>query len=370
MFRLRALVIAILCPVLLGAGPAVFAQAGMEKASETLEDATIEPEYGFRAGSTVVAPIPFKNPMIGTGLALGAGYLYQTDAKSNTSSFGLGALYSDNGTFGYGASGSLAWGENRWQLSATVAKVDANYDLYILRLPVPINQVGSMFKGSLLYGFTPDLSVGVSLRYMDSTVTSIGGVVLPPNIADDLAMELGNVGVVAKWDTRSNSLFPRAGHLLEFEAIRGQSLDDWSRDYAKAFVNANLYRSLGETTVFAGRLSACSASASTPFFDLCSLGGTDAFRGFSATQYLDETLASVQIEIRQQLSERFRAVAFAGAGMTGPSFSDLSSGGTHVAGGLGLRYKLSKKFDADFSLDASYNDEGQELYYIYVGQRF
>ena len=355
-----------LCPV------SAFADTATDEVIGVLEDLeeASEADYGLREGSFVVAPIPFKNPIVGAGLALGLGYLYQTDETSNTSIIGLGALRSDNGSEGYGASASLAWDENRWQLELLAMKGDFNYDLYIGNIPFPVRQDGTVLRARLLYGVTSELSFGASFRYFDTKIKELSGAVLPPGIVSSLSLELANFGFVTKWDTRSDSLYPRDGHLLDFEVISGTEVSGPPRDYAKSFVNYSHYHSLSEETVLAARATACAASSETPFFDLCSLGGTDGFRGFPATQYYDKALLSAQIVVRQQLSERFRAVGFAGIGMTGADFSDFNSDGLHIAGGVGLRFKLSRKFDADFSLDVAYNDEGTETIYIYVGQRF
>ena len=247
---------------------------------------------------------------------------------------------------------------------------DLKYDLFILNTPFPIRQKGTLLRGKFLYGVTPELSFGASFRYFDTKITELSGAILPPRISNSLSLKVANFGFVAKWDTRSDSLFPRDGHLLDFEIIGGTEVSGPSRDYTKSFVNFSHYHSLSEQTVLAARATACVASSETPFFDLCSLGGTDGFRGFPATQYYDEALLSGQIEIRQQLSNRFRAVAFAGMGVTGADFGDFNSEGIHIAGGVGLRFKLSRKFDADFSVDVAYNDEDDETIYIYVGQRF
>lgn len=336
-----------------------------------MEKAVVEKRYGFDAGSIVVAPVPFANPVFGTGLALGAGYLYQTDKDSNTSLIGLGALRSDNGTEAYGLSASLAWDHNTWQLSATFVEANLNYDLYVAGVPVPIKQNGTMFSGSLLYGVTPQFSFGGKVRYLDTELFSRRSGSFPPAPLSDSKIEVASLGFVTKWDTRDDSLYPRDGHLLDFEVMYSEVLNTAvPRNYSKSYTNFSMYRSLTENTVAAGRATVCGATADAPFFDQCSLGGTDAFRGFSALQYIGLRSLSAQIEVRQQLSNRFRAVAFAGLGQTGESFGSLNAGGTHIAGGVGLRFKLSKKFDADFSVDLSYNDEDAELLYIYVGQRF
>ncbi|WP_299353184.1 hypothetical protein [uncultured Shimia sp.] len=56
--------------------------------------------------------------------------------------------------------------------------------------------------------------------------------------------------------------------------------------------------------------------------------------------------------------------------MTSPDYASLEDGGLHAAAGVGLRFQLTKKFETDFAIDVSSNDEGSDLVYIYVGQRF
>ena len=104
-------------------------------------------EFGFRNGSLVVAPIPFSSPLIGSGLALGAGYLFTTDKTSDSSYIGIAGLRSDSGSIGYGAAANVSFGDNRWRLGGLVARADADYDLYLHlgggTQTIPINQTGT-----------------------------------------------------------------------------------------------------------------------------------------------------------------------------------------------------------------------------------
>ncbi|MEP2531038.1 BamA/TamA family outer membrane protein [Shimia sp.] len=329
-----------------------------------------EDDYGLRTGSFMVAPIPFKNPTIGAGLALGGAYLFQFDAESDTSHFAIGGLRSDNGTNGYGLSGSLSWGANTWKLDATLAQAEAYYDLYVGGVPVGLKQDGSLFTATLLRGVSENVLVGGTLRYLETTVGLESGGILPPGVVQDANLTLGNLGFVGQYDSRDDTLYPRSGYFVDFELLGGTTLEGSARDYARSFANMAGYWSLGEKTVVASQLSTCAATSDTPFFDQCALGGIDAFRGFSATQYYDTSSVSLQVELRQKFGSRFGAVAFAGAGMTGPDFSSLDAGGVHTAAGFGMRFQLTKKFETDFSVDVSFNDEDEQLVYIYVGQRF
>jgi len=337
-----------------------------------IDDVPDTPEHGLRNGSFVFAPIPFSDPTIGAGLVLGAGYLFNTDPGSKPSVIGIAALRSDNGSQGYGVSVNLAFDNNRWLFKSLFAKADLRYDLYTPAGVLPIRQDGVLGRLSLAYGVTPQLSFGGMLRYLDTTITpNISGLPpIPPPFNQFLNVEIASVGVITDWDRRDDTIYPTKGSNLHVEAFRGISLDGLTKDYTKAYANYTHYFALGNAGVLAARGSVCSASQEAPFFDQCSLGSTDGFRGFSATQFLDLRSASVQVEYRHQFTKRLGVVGFTGLGMVGPRFSDLDIGGTHSATGVGLRYRVSKKFPLDFSVDLAHNDLGDDQLYIYVGQRF
>lgn len=337
---------------------------------ESIEDAASDQNpLGFRNGSVVGAPVPFKNVLIGGGLALGAAYLFNIDEGSDTSMIGLGALRSENGTNAYGLGGKLVWDENRWQVSASVGQAEAFYDLYVLGSPLPVRQTGDIANLSVLRGIRSDLLFGAGLRYLDTVISyDTSDIGLPP--LPETTLRVALFSLLAKWDTRDDSFSARTGHRLDGILSFGRVLDGADRDYSKAVVRFDKYLPTGDRNSLAFRIASCATEEATPFFDKCSLGGTDAFRGFNPTEFLDQALLSAQVEYRHQLSNRFGLVAFAGAGNTASSFSALSDEKLRYAGGLGLRFQLSKKFKAVFSVDVSINDREEDLAYIYVGQRF
>ena len=175
---------------------------------------------------------------------------------------------------------------------------------------------------------------------------------------------------MADWDRSDNSLYPTSGTRLSFTGYQSSELERGNREYSKAYVTFDLYHPLWSSGVLAGRLATCGASDRAPFFDTCSVGNTDGFRGFPATQYLGNRSASAQVEFRQRFGSRFGVVAFGGAALVGESYGTMTDNGTHSAAGLGLRYRLSRGFPVDFSVDGSVNNDGEKLVYIYVGQRF
>ncbi|MCE8536132.1 BamA/TamA family outer membrane protein [Ruegeria pomeroyi] len=354
-------------------------QAAAQAGKSTLETevgrfTSVEKEElpGFRRGSFVVAPIPFSNPTIGSGLVLGAGYLFTLDPASKPSMIGIGALRSDNGSEGVGLAGNFAFDNNRWQIESLYARANLNYDLHTGIGLLPIHQKGELARVSLSYGFNPQFSAGLSLRYLDTKIdlARTGIPPLPPPFNRFTSMRIVSPGLVASLDTRDDTIYPTQGALIDFEATRGLTLEGVTGDYSRAYLNLAVYHKPWKGAVLAAAASVCGASSDTPFFDLCSLGGTDGFRGYSVTEFLDQRSASLQVELRQRLGTRLGVVAFGGVGTTGRRFSDFSLGTVHSAWGIGARYRLSRKFPLDFSVDLSRNRAGEDLLYIYVGQRF
>lgn len=324
---------------------------------------------GFRNGSLIVAPIPFSNPMIGAGLTLGVGYLFKLDEGSDTSGIGAAALRSDNGSQGALAGGSFKFQDNRWQMALYGGRADLQYDLYAGDQIVPLRQEGVFGQLTLGYGFTPDTSLSFVTRYLDTSLTSQEPLIpiLPPELQPALDLAIVNLGIEASWDTRDDSLYPTSGFHLKGSAQRGFVVEGVGFDYTKTYALLDSYYALGENTVIASRSAICGATEFAPFFDACSVGGVDAFRGFNSTQLNSTRSMSAQVELRQRIGTRLGLVAFGGIGGAGPGFDTLSTG---AAGGIGVRYRVSKKFPVDFSIDASINDEQEKLLYISVGQRF
>jgi outer membrane protein assembly factor BamA len=324
---------------------------------------------GFGEGSFVAVPIPFNDPTFGAGLALGGGYLFKQDAESATSFLGLGAFRTENGSLGYGAAFDLSLDEGRWNASLFAGAVDINYDLYVLGVPIPIGQEGAAVNGEFRYGFNPRFSAGIAFRYLDTDIKSVFGRPLPPQIVDDLTVELATLGLVAKWDDTDSTYYPTRGTRLTFEALQNESLSGRSRSYQKGVLQASGYFPLGDRFVVAGDIVGCRAGSEAPFYDSCVLGGTDSFRGYPVMEYFGDQLTSAQLEFRALLAGRFGAVVFGGVG----EVSDgriANTDGTVSAAGVGLRFRVSKEFGLDMSLDVSVNEDDERLVYLYVGQRF
>lgn len=329
-----------------------------------------EEALGFRQGSFIAVPIPSQNPTFKTGLAIGAGYIFKADEESANSFIGVGGYGSTNGSRVYGLATSLSFDENRWKVAFSAAEIDLNYILDVVGLEVPLRQRGEFASLELSYGITSDFSVGIGARYLSTSITPDSSIAIPTEYSADLSTEIASAGIVMNWDRRDDTFYSREGTNLDLSIYHHDILDD-PRDYRKAILTFDGYLPVGDRHVAAGRLAACKVTNDAPFFDACALGTVDKFRGFSFTENIGEELVSLQLSWRGVFGQsRFGYEVFAG---TGRVFNSISgAGGTEFrsAGGLGLKYRLTKKFPLDIALDFALNDEGDDTTYIYVGQRF
>lgn len=346
------------------------AQTSISDESVSVVTEGTQSNIGFSNGSFIAVPIPFSNPTLGSGLAAGVAWLFSADENSSTSSIGLGGFMSDNGSEGGVVSADISLQSDRYNLSFLAGDVSLEYDFTAGPFNFPLKQTGELYRLEGSYGFTPEFSVGLSLRYAETTLSTNFGGVLPPEFSAAADLEVLKTGIISEWDRRDDDIFPTTGSLISLDISRGDVSGSSDLDYNKAVLQGSYFRpALGQNDVFAVSATACKSSDNAPFFDACSIGLTDGLRGFSVTDYIGDSLLSVQAEYRGRFgNSRFGYAAFAGAGVVHETLTSKS--GTHSAAGVGVRYRLSKSFPVDFSADVTFNSDEETLYYIYVGQSF
>lgn len=368
----RALV-SVCAIVTLGPG---FASAQPVALDETPEMANATPaeKIGFSEGSFIVAPVPFQNPVLGAGLAIGGAYLFKNAEGADTSSLGFGYFRTENGSEGYGLGFDLQLGLSQWETSVLLGDIDLTYDLFIAGVAVPIRQTATGIRLIGGRNITDTVSVAAGLSYAETTVLGVDGSKLPLDLIPDANVQLTKLDFSAEYDTRDDTDYPTDGLFAKGQLALGYMAGVRDRSYEKGVASVAGYTPAFENGVFAWAANGCAASDNAPYFDACSLGGTDSFRGYGATEFIDRTLLSLQAEFRGRihgiLGDRLGYVVFAGAGGTGGTFGEIFDDDLKSAYGVGARFRLSRSFPVDYSIDVSRNDTGESLLYVTVGQRF
>jgi outer membrane protein assembly factor BamA len=105
------------------------------------------------------------------------------------------------------------------------------------------------------------------------------------------------------------------------------------------------------------------AHGETPVTILPNIGGNDTFRGYVDGRYRDRLGYSGQLEWRFPIAGRFRGTAFVGAGGVAHDLPDLGARAPRLAGGAGLRFRLTST-GAYLRVDAAYGEDGLQIYFL------
>jgi outer membrane protein assembly factor BamA len=355
------------CGLALTLAPAAMAQnRPFDPPTNVVESSNI----GFRAGSIIAAPVPFESPALGTGLALGGGYLFRNDRLSDASSIGFGGFRTSNDSEGYGLGLNLAWDDNRWTVQLLTAEARLNYDLYVGGFALPVSQ--DLTGTRLKVGYSPfdDWSFGGSLDFGEYALSREASGILPEELRFDARLKIARFTGVAEYDTSDDSFYPTKGLYVNGQLTYGEFIDLDRDAYGKIVLSGRSYATVGRDRVVATAATVCASSDDAPFFDSCALGAADNFRGYVATEFIGDGLVSIQAELRGQLVGRLGYVVFAGAGAVGDTLGRAITGGYNAAAGVGLRIRLSREFPLDYAIDLARNERGENLLYVSVGQRF
>ena len=165
----------------------------------------------------------------------------------------------------------------------------------------------------------------------------------------DRSLLLASLGPHVQVDTRGSTFYPTRGALVDVNAaFYGPALGG-SRAFQSYAAGVNACVSTGTGQVLAMRLSGCAVKGDAPFHSLCLFGTHADLRGYETGQYRDRAMFAAQAEHRIGLPERlgflghFGLVAFGGVAR---DFGSFGSDGLLPAGGVGLRYLLSRSTSA------------------------
>lgn len=256
---------------------------------------------------------------------------------------------------------------------------------------------GSFFGGDLLYSAAAahglailDLYPGgrdFSLAY-DNTITYLGGRAhyrlgdggfsLGPTVAwrsNDVALDtsglfpggdpllgrttdLLGLGASLHYDDRDNPLSPTTGVNAIVEPLFYRESLGSDVDFTSLSVSVAAFRSWDRWTLGA-LLDAEATFGDAPFF----MEPGVSLRGVPYGRYTGDRVASLELELRRQVSERWAVVGFGGVGWAERSGSILSGSDSTVAsGGVGIRFRIARKLGLDMGLDLAVAEEGTTFY--------
>lgn len=86
-------------------------------------------------------------------------------------------------------------------------------------------------------------------------------------------------------------------------------------------------------------------------------------------RYRDRALLAVQAEYRWRFFRRWGLVVFGGTGGVAYGFADFRSNELLPAGGAGLRFQASQKYDVNVRVDYAIGEDSDGVYFS-IGEAF
>ncbi len=169
-------------------------------------------------------------------------------------------------------------------------------------------------------------------------------------------------GLNATYDTRDHAYWPLRG-------TYGQAFWTWypARPGQPAFshglVEGRRFLGLGHRRVLGLAAFAEWTGGDPPFTVLPSLGSTRFLRGYRGGRFRDRLAWSGQAELRVPIAGPLSATTFAAVGDVAHSLPALRLDTVKIAGGAGLRWRLTNE-GANVRLDVAGGAEGVELYLL------
>ena len=292
---------------------------------------------------------------------------------------------------GRAAEASSAFAIAGWSLGGQ-GSVDLSSDVWLPRGALLTARLRAVHYPDAFYGVGPDTTLAtreeMTRRFVESTLgadlpllarlragprlharaeeirdATPGGLVAAGAVPGADGFSAVGLGAALTWDSRDRKLFPRRGayahaYYLHYPARLGRN-DGFGRGgvEGRLFLPAWRGGALGLAALFE------QTRGETPFSLLSKLGSTRYLRGIREGRYRDDLAWAAQAELRVPIAGPVIGAVFAAAGDVGPDLSSVRARGLELAGGAGLRYRLTRE-GASLRLDVAVADAGPEVYVL------
>lgn len=378
-------VLVLLAPTAAGADP--FKEAVDSVADEAEGVAVREPvrdaplldaeTVTVRKGNWLAAPVPFSNPTVGSGIGAGALYLHPKGEGESESTSAIAGMATDRGSWMLGGFTDQSLAADRFRLRVIAGAGELERQFFgIGRDPLlgdaPLDY--TLDAAALVSRFLTRLGegpwyAGVQYEVIASEATLDGPIPLPSGapLQDGVGDVLNaGLGFVTTMDARDSGYYPTEGSLFYLEAM--DYGDPWGgdRSYRQFEAYYNRYLPLRDDLVLALRGRGQAASGQVLFYDYPYLD----VRGVSKDRYRDDFTLSAHAELRWSFSARWGMVGFVDLGWLGDDPGDAFDQGEIWSAGGGIRWQVTRERDLNLGLDLAITSEGDEAFYLAIGESF
>ncbi|ALM52806.1 BamA/TamA family outer membrane protein [Halomonas huangheensis] len=318
----------------------------------------------------LLVPTISSNPKIGTSAGLVAGYLFHTDPESTSSMFGVAGTYSTTDSVVGGVFLRSYWDADSKRLIAGVGggRIYNDYEDF-LGTSAEAETTDEMKAAFVRYiqEFSADWFIGGQATY--ANYTTYGDSFNAQQILDTAGLtgiKSGAVGMVLEYDTRDTQNTPTSGTHLNVNNLAYREALGGDHDFDTLNAEFAHYLPHGDGNVFAWRVFGRATHDAPP-----SGYSSVELRGYTRGQYLSPNSVSFEAEERWHLHGRFGINAFAGVTcLFGDGDRCDRSDNLYPAAGVGAQYTIKPEEHMVISTDYAVGKDGNNGFYVRLGQAF
>jgi hypothetical protein len=203
----------------------------------------------------------------------------------------------------------------------------------------------------------------LDLRAEEITDVVAGGALASGAITGADGYSAASAGASVTYDTRDGPFWPSGGALAQAWYVYAPEALGRHRAFGRGVLELRRFLPLGGGRTLGLHAYAEGVHGDPPFTLLPKLGSTRFLRGIREGRYRDRLDWATQAELRVPVRGRLSAVAFGAIGDVAPSVRALTLAHPKVAGGAGLRIRLTDA-GANIRIDGAISDAGPELYVL------
>ena len=321
-------------------------------------------------GRFLPVPLIITEPAVGYGIGMAAVFLQprkhageQGWKRPNISA--VGGIATENGTSGGGIADMRYWGDGSLKSKAALIASSVNIDFYGKE-----NESGDMraVRYNLdadagLVGIekaTPVENLSVQLDYTYAEITaSLDNAEIPPGLLPEReALRISGLAASLVYDSRDNLFSPQAGAYFKTSFFASDETLGADRNFQRLSQVVILYWKLNDAWLVGLKMDGHIAFDDYPFYAKPFI----SLRGVPAMRYQGEDVAFAELEIQHKLTDRIRLLGFLGGGKAWDRFGSHEFDQSVTSGGIGIRYRIARKFGMDMGVDLATSGDDSAIY--------
>lgn len=320
--------------------------------------------------------VPFNDPTVGVGLVMGVAFFHPPKGEAPpasrpgavappTATFGAGAVTS-NGTWFAAAGHHHVWKQDRIRYLGAVGGGSINMTFYGFDdddgggeddgQDFNIVVAGLIQEVKFRIGESP-MFAGVRYVFAATDTTFEAGVG-----PDEGRTTVAGISGLFEYDTRDTVFTPTRGFVASLELSWFAEALGGDFDYGAAKTRFRYYWPLFERWVLGFRADYDYVGTGAPFYMLSFV----RLRGVPILRYLGNNVATVEIEPRYRIGNRWNVLAFTGTGRAARTFTGLQDAEKVHNFGAGFRYLIAKKLGLGAGIDVARGPE-ETVPYVVLG---